>query len=130
MANAPVPSLSPSGWIQTPAEKIDSLMTHFFASQENQTYIYEGNVTSLPAIIQKHIRDESGLMLAMRSSLINYFQRFFENVSVDVNTTATDEGFQIYIYAKVVDSGKEYSVGQLVETSGEKIKSYMKINNG
>lgn len=128
-ANPPVPSLSPSGWIQTPAEKIDALLVHFFASLSNQSSIYPDNVTSLPKIVKDNVRDETGLLIATRSALITYFQRYFESVTVDVNTEAVDGGFNIRIYAVVVDQGKEYSVGQLVVTSGEKIKSYMSINN-
>ena len=57
----PLPTLSSSGFVSGIAEKADRLMSYYFVSEDSQSNLYRGQITSLPKQIQLLGNDEQAL---------------------------------------------------------------------
>jgi len=132
MSSTPVPTLSPNGWVNTPEGKTDILMSHFFVSEESQSYLYAGNITSLPAIINKYCNDIDKCCSAIAGSLEEYLARYFDMATAEVTSdvrTVTGTSVSISVYCSIVDQGMQYSVGHLINVTDSKINKIIKLNN-
>lgn len=130
MASNALPTLSTFGWVNATAEKADKLFSHFFASDALQSHVYRGNITSLPNLIQQYGNDPNAITNKMRQELSIYLGRYFDSVDVEVNYEMVDESLiKLKVYARLTEKGKEYSLGKLLEVSGNTIKQIINLNN-
>lgn len=130
----PVPSLSSSGWVTEIAEKTDKLLSYFFVSEESQTNLYHGQITSLPALLQRYSRDEFELSANIQLQLTRYLERYYERADVSVrirenDSASGDRGLDLEIDIIVTDQGRNYSVGRLVSTLNASIMKIADLNN-
>ena len=127
------PSLTETGWITSSELMADSMFSHFFATDYSQTEIYPGNVSSFAWIVQNNLNDIVSLTSAVRNTLLAYFSRYFENVTVDVSNKEEQEDpskIGLTIYINFTDkAGKSYNLARLVRDIGSKTSSIVKINN-
>lgn len=130
----PVPSLGGTGWVTEIAERADKLTSYFFISDYSQSTLYEGNITSLPWLIQQFGQDETALVRETREALQVYFGRYFEQVQVDVSTQVDDSEapgtINMRIDVTVYENGQKYSLGRLVSSLDSKITKIITLNNG
>ena len=128
------PSLSEDGWVTSPDKTADYLLSCFIVSDYSQTYMYTGEVSSLPWILQDTQGDMTRTLVDVRLTLSKYFSRFFDSVNVDVTEIPNVENptkAQISIYVKFKDkSGKEHILGKLLQLSDTIVESVVTINNG
>jgi hypothetical protein len=133
MATQPVPILDENGWLTEPAPKADQLMAWYFVSEESQTSLYLGSITSLPAQIQKYGNDPLLLQTNVGSDLEKYFGRYFDQVAADitvnVNTSATDERMNLIVRVTVMQDNVNLDVGALVSYLNGKVVEIIRINN-
>lgn len=133
MADAPLPSLSSAGWIYSISEKTDNAMAHFFQAEYSQTALYEGNVASLPWIIQKYSGNMIDVGTNCQRILKDYLSRYFTTVDVQARTKQDDDNpnkTALLIYATVTDSsGTEYNVQHVVNLENSKIITWINMNN-
>lgn len=133
MSSNVVPTLSTDGWVETPIIKADRLFAHFFVSEYSQTFLYKGNVTSFPYIIQNNKEDPSGTASAVKISLTNYFNRYYENCDVAVDWKMAPEDtarVELEIYVELLDSdGVKFSLGNTVTLIDSKVEKVVKLNN-
>ncbi len=129
---APVPSLSSSGWVTSPAEKADLLFSYYLTSEDSQSLLYAGNIVSLPAQVQSAGHDALELRSRIRNDLQNYLSPYFEQVIVEVETeeNPNDSGrLEIRVECTVVDNATTYSLGRLISTVNSKITNIINLNN-
>lgn len=128
-----VPSLSAAGWLTNINEKADALMSYYFGSEHSQTHLYRDRVTSLPYHIQHYGNNPLKLKGKVERDLTDYFLRYFEAADVTVTVDEPAEGdperINLKIDATVMDDGKRYNLGKLIETHNSKIKNIFDINN-
>ena len=127
----PVPTLSSDGWVTNTVMKADYLLSHFFLSEYSRTYLYLGDISSFPWILQKYKDDIYGLEDNTRQTLKKYFGRYFPKAEVDVKIKK-EEGskYAIIVVVIVTDvGGREFSVGRLADVLDAKILKVQKINN-
>jgi len=133
MKNRHIPALSEDNWVNTPMLKADYIFSHFFLSNYSQSYLYRGHVHSLAKIIQANNNNVESTVEELRSSLVNYFSKYFTNVVAEVTEVPneTDPSSAIItMYVKFSDNGAEYVLGKLLEVLNSKIKKIKDINNG
>lgn len=132
--NILLPSLSEDGWLTSSVSKADALFSHFILSDYSQTYIYYGNITSFPWILQKNQGNIKSLINDLQNSLTLYFGRYFNNVQVESteepNLNSPSKQI-ITIYISFEDSdNKVYNLAKLLEISDLKVKKIIDISNG
>lgn len=129
----PVPTLSEDGWASAPTTVGDYLFCHFYLSENSQSYLYLGNITSLPGLIQQFKDDTNGLQLAAQSRLAQYFGRYFSNVSVEAAVTPEAEDSSRYtleLYISYTDEeGKPYVLGKVFSVMNTKIAKVIDAND-
>lgn len=127
------PSLTETGWITSSEITGDFLFAHFFASDYSQTHLYAGNVSSFAKIMQANMENVDNLIGELRSTLLRYYARYFENVVVDVNIKddlTNDSKLSLLIYIAYSDSaGKKYNLAKLVRDVTSKSAQIIDINN-
>lgn len=127
----PVPSLSSSAWVTEPGEKADRLLSYFFLSEHLQSNLYAGNVASLPHIIKTYGHDELALTSSMRDTLTTLFQRYFDEVDLDVKITTVDaKTLAISLSAILTQGGVGYNMAKEISTLDSKVVKIMDANNG
>lgn len=131
---ATMPSLSEDGWVTDSIKTADYLLSHLFLSERSQSYLYNNNITSLPYILQTTQGDITQTITLLRSSIEEYFSRYFNNVVVEVtDVTSEDEPSKASISLFVQFSDKEnieHNLGKIIETSNLTISKIIDINNG
>jgi hypothetical protein len=135
MAVIPVPSLSSAGWVVSPAEKADLLISHFYASDKSQTFLYGSNVANLQWVIEQSAHDIVNLVALLERELVRYLSAYYSNVTVEVASdetlgTVIDNRVTLRVYASVTENdGTTYSFGKLLNVVDSKIASIVNLNN-
>lgn len=128
------PSLSEDGWVTSPEKTADYLLSHFIVADASQSYLFSGNVSSLPKILQETQGDIRQTCNEVRQSLNEYFLRYFNNVVTEVNeipNLLNPAKQQIGIYLKYTDSnGVEHVLGKQLRMANSIVESVININNG
>jgi hypothetical protein len=130
----PVPTLSTQGFVRDSSGKFDFLLSHYFLSDYNQTYLYYGRVSSLPRIIERSGSDIGALLTDLKQNLFDYLAKYYDSVSVDVNTTTdivrdprTD--LELRVIISVAEDGKQTVFGRLLRSENSKLTDIVKLNN-
>lgn len=133
MVQKVVPTLSSSGFVTNTPEKIDRLMAYFFLSEDSQSTLYAGNITSLPALIQKNNSETFVLEQATRDALTTYLSRYFTGVQVQATTDRPRPGDEsrtnLTIYVEFTDNGTVYNLGKMVRIVDSKVSEVINLNN-
>lgn len=127
-----VPTLSTHGFVNDPITKFEFLISHFFLADYNQTYLYRGNVTSLPRIIESNGENISAVISDLKSQLDRYLGRYYDasNTNVDLtDPTSESSNVSLSISITVTDKGTQNTFTRLLQTLNGKVQSLTKINN-
>lgn len=130
MAN-PIPTFSTSGWISDITQKADALLAYFFVNDRSQTNNPPGGVQSLPYILQS---EEVGPRLteAVEMALGALYRAYFDDVDVTVTLVPIDPGndsrLDMKISLMVTQAGRKYSLGKLIDYSGNRINKVTNLN--
>lgn len=128
-----VPSLTASGWLAEISEKADALISYYITSEHSQSYLYQGNITSLTYHIQQHGNEPQRLESRMKDDLHIFLTRYFDAVEVEVTTEIpdVDDPNRINITLDVIlfDNGFKYSLGRVIRSENKRVVKVFKINN-
>ena len=128
-----IPSLSESGWISSPAEKVDKLLSYFVTSEYSQSNLYSGKIASFPYLIANYASDQYRLQAEIRETLESFLDRYFDSVDVDVkveDNPKNDSKLSIKLILVVTDDNVRYSAGREIQTLNSQFVKIGKINNG
>jgi hypothetical protein len=130
----PVPTLSTQGFVRDSSGKFDFLLSHYFLSDYNQTYLYAGQVSSLPQIIERSGSHIPELLADLKRSLFEYLANYYDSVSVEVDTTSnltTDPrtDLELRVVISLAENGKQAVFGRLLKSENSKLASIVKLNN-
>lgn len=129
-----MPSLSEDSWCFSGVKIADYMLAHFFLSDYSQTYIYFGQVSSLPWIITDNQGNIGATCAATQRTLQTYFSRYFNNVVVEVSEEPNvDEPSkaQMSIYVKFTEEdGTTQVVGKMLTINDTVIEKIINISNG
>lgn len=127
-----ISTLTVKGRVVSIAEKTDQLIAYFFASDANQSLLFNGSITNLQDILQNFMHDIPGLKQGLRQALEKYLGAYYELALVDVgDDTATNKSNRISLFLKitVTQEGKQYSVANLLLLVNGKFEKIQKLNN-
>ena len=128
-----VPSLAPEGWVSTPSEMADYMLSHFFLSEFSRSQLFAGKVKSFVYILQDNQNNINGITRTTRDTLEEYFKNYFTGVAVEVISKEQSTGsnvFDLHIYVGFTgNDGQEYSLGKIINTVDSKVVKIMAINN-
>ena len=130
---ATIPSLSESGWISSPAEKLDKLLTYFVTSEYSQSNLYAGKISSFPYLIATYGSDQYRLQAETRDTLESFLGRYFDSVDIDVKVVQNPENdskLSVKLLLIVTDNDVRYSAGREIQTLNSQFVKIGKINNG
>lgn len=134
MVTRAVPTLSSAGWIDSPREKIDYLMTYFVYTIKNQTTVFGDNATSLQAILENAGNDMNKVSANMRTALITYLGHYYDSVNVDISYALTDPTTSsslttVSVNITVTENGNTYSVEQQLQLIDGKFQSFIDMTS-
>lgn len=128
-----IPSLSSAGWIATPYEKLDKLLSYYFVSESSQTNIYRGQIQSLPADIKVAGNDEDGIIDRVRNSLTLLLEPYFDTTSVVVTVEypddASDSRMNVTCSINVTQDGVTYTASRMFQAVEGTLQRIFDINN-
>lgn len=129
---APVVTLGIKGVLRDPAEKVDALLADFWASDANQSFLFDGQIANLSYLLQQAGPDIISLQFNIRSALERHFEPHFETALVEV-TDDTDENQSARITLRlaitVTQNGVRYDVSNLLSMVNGKFEKITKFNN-
>lgn len=111
-----VPALEMSGWETDPQTMGIKLFSYALQSEEWQSSIYEGKITSLQGLVIDHQNDPDVLASAMERSLETYYKKHFDSVSVTVSTPTDDTSgrYTLDIDLTFSKNNVTYSLGKIL----------------
>lgn len=128
------PALDQQGWVTSESSIADLIFSHFFVSDYSQTQLYLGQVSSLPWILQANQDNINTAVREAESTLKSYFQRYFNNVVVEVSQSSDPANFteiQMSFYVSFTDkNGKPVVLGRVLDILDNKISKVKKASNG
>lgn len=127
-----VPTLSTLGFVYDPVTKFEFLISHFFLSDYNQTYLYINHVTSLPRIIENNGDNIQGVIYELKNKLETYLKRYYDDSEARVSLTDPDSNssnVSLDISITVTDHGVQNTFTRLLQTLNGRVQSLTKMNN-
>ena len=133
MGKVVIPTLGPDAWVMTPQKKFDIMMSHFFVCEYSQDYLFKGNISSLPWIVQETAGDATACCSLLQTTLRTYLERGFQSVEVDAVEVPTDDNLkaEISIYVNCQDhDGTILNLGKILRAKEGSIIEIIDILNG
>ena len=131
----PVPTLSTLGFIYDSTNKFDTLLSHAFVADYNQTYLYPNKITSLPKLIEAAGNNLTNLETSIKGGLYDYFNRYYSTVDLSVsilpdpsNPEVPNVTFQLTI--SFVENGVPVTLNRSTITSLATLSNIIRMNNG
>lgn len=124
-----IPVLGSAGFATDLTIKADEALTNFYVSQKSQSDMYRGSIVSLGDIISRFGSDAMGLENEVRDILEDYFERQFEEVTLDVNTVTKGNSIDLQISAILRDGTKTIDIQHVVTSADSKIRSIIDLQN-
>lgn len=130
----PYPSLSSRGWIETPEEILDSVISNYFVSYSSEDVGSSDHIYTLQELIQQHGSSMDDITTNVMSSLTTILGRYFPTVSVEVKThypfpnDETRYGIIVAATIRTLDN-VPYDLCKSVDVEGSTIVKIMKVNN-
>ncbi len=127
------PSLSTKGFVTDDVSKLDFLLSDFFTSDYNQSYLYTNKIVSITKIIQDTGGDIALVISELKAKLIDYLSSYFNNIAVDIlpdgdiNTDVRSR-MNLRITISIISKRDEFTF--LLKTESSKFSSILKLNNG
>lgn len=129
----PVPQLGSKGWVTDYANKLDLLLAHFFVADYNQTYLYPGQVSSLPRVMEKKGNLAAGAVDELQKVLKSYLSRYYDSVTVEVSIkdAATNQTInaELQLSISISDKGTQRVFGRSLQSIDGKMQSITDLNN-
>lgn len=121
---AAVPTLTTAGWVRNPATAVSVLFDYLLTSEDHQSYFFEGQIYSLPKLVQEHGHAPRKMASQLETALFNLYTRYFDAVRVTVEAkTDTDESgkYNLQINLLAIDGEQHYNLARVLEVVGSKI---------
>jgi len=124
-----VATLSPQGFVENLADKVNQTLMYFFLSDYSQTETMRGNLMPLPKLVQLYGNVPNDITSQLEETLQGYFTRNFDGATVGVTNEVTDDRINLQLSAMVQDDGVTVSVGYIITVSNSSILDIFDINN-
>ncbi|MNZ32846.1 hypothetical protein D3C78_501840 [compost metagenome] len=124
-----VPVLGSAGFATDLTIKADEAMANFYITQRSQSDMYRGQLVSLGDIVAQYGNSPIDLKNQTRKVLQGYFERQFEEVTLDVNTVVKGPSIDLQLSVILRDGGKSIDIHHVVTSADSKIRSIIDLQN-
>jgi len=124
-----IPVLGSPGFVTDITIKADQAMSNFYISQRSQSDMYRGSIVSLASIIQRYGNNAMELEAEVKQVLEPYFQRQFEEVTLEVSTVTNGPSIDLQISVILRDGNKSVDMRHVVTSTDSKIRSIIDLQN-
>ena len=129
------PTLTTTGWTKDIGVVVEDIIANAFASNADQSYLYDGNVFSVQKVIADTMPDVPALIDKLENGFKNALETVLDVASVSV--THADEasargdtaGVRLIISITVNDAIGSFSTGARFEASEGRLTDWIKFNN-
>ncbi len=130
--NAPVPTLSESGWVYDSTNKVDFLMSYFYESLYSQTQLYYPHVSSMSYLLYKYGNNPSEFAQEVEDTLTTFLSRYVDGVKVTCSPNFTDSFISsINMYVEFKDAmGNIVTLSDMLNVKNNKITEVVNNVNG
>jgi len=131
MPKAVYPALDGSGWLTTPTTVLDAVMADFYGSDNSQSYLFAGSVTSLAWIIQENKGDLSATANSIQLKLQTMLLKYFDGATVEASPyeTTSSLGGGIEIYVEIRDGDVTVTLHHLLTLNEGRLADVKKMLN-
>lgn len=129
MVTRVIPVLGSAGFATDLTIKADEALTNFYISQRSQSDMYRLSIVSLGDLIAKWGNSPIDLERETRTVLEDYFERQFDEVTLDVTTVVTGNSIDLQIGAILRDGDKTIDIQHVVSSADSKIRSIIDLQN-
>ena len=129
MVTRVIPVLGSAGFATDLTIKADEALTNFYISQRSQSDMYRRSIVSLGDLIANWGNSPIDLERETRSALEDYFERQFDEVTLDVSTVVTGNSIDLQIGAILRDGDKTIDIQHVVSSTDSKIRSIIDLQN-
>jgi hypothetical protein len=134
MVTQVIPTLTTAGFVSDVPTMIDRMLAYYIASDFSQSNLFQGKILSLQKQMQAYQYDNNQLITSVREELEGYFGSIADSVTVEVSTDLPNpedpNRINVRVSVIVVKSGKQYSIGRLIETQDSITQRIFDANNG
>lgn len=129
------PTFSSKGWITSPLEKLDFLLSHAFIAEDRQTNEDNDFFISFHELLSGLIdEDMSKGMSKLEEKLTIYLNKYYDSVECNVYNRSEEindpsSGVTVVIDFSVVQDGVLYTTKKLLNTSNGIFNSLLNISN-
>lgn len=127
-----LPTLSSAGYVQDPAQILDTLLSYFFVADYSQSNAHYGEVASLPYIIKVNSNNRGGLTRDVESTLVRMLGAYYDSVSINVTVeenNGSPESYDIRVTGSVTSKGRQYSLAKLASVANDKLIKTATLTN-
>lgn len=131
-----VPSLGSNGWVTNPGTMIETVFAFALTSDYSQSTIYQGEVTSIPYLINLYQQNREELSERLETALRTLYSRYnFENLYIDVTTTdnslsGSPQTYDLSIVIEVTVDGRNYNLSRIARNLGSELAPVFEAING
>lgn len=133
MSTKVIASLSEDGWVDDPNKMLDYLVSYYILTDAEQSYVFKGELISLPKTYYEHINDPANLAMAMRSDFNRLLENYFSQTEVVcyAKEDETNTGlFYIFLSASVMDDlGVRYDLNRILKLNESRANNVITYNN-
>lgn len=110
-----IPSLSSSGYVTEPKQKLALMFSHAFRIRHNDSNLHRDYIVSIQKVIAEHQKQPDLLVSALTQELTAYFERVFERAQVTITREDIDQSiYHLTLDAVVWENGVQHSLGRVL----------------
>lgn len=126
-------SLSEDGWIVDSKKLLDRIISYYITTDSRQTYLFQGNLISLPKTYYLYINDPEGMKRGIIDDLTTLLGRYFNVVEINANVELLDTNsskYAITLSVRVTDENNKYiELAKFTEYENGALNRIVDINN-
>ena len=129
-----LPTMSASGWVQEPYEKLDYLMCHFFEADAGMSYLNPTRTYNLQDIFGQASTDPAAFVSRLEEALTAYLKAYYQEAEVNVVDSSQEKGEQsinVTVVAQiyVMEAGQTIDFEKVINYRNGKFKVVLNKNN-
>ena len=130
-----IPTMSTIGWTGIPHEKAAYMIACFIAANYSQSTVLHGKITTLQYLVKKYANRLNELENELQATFEAKVNATFPGAGeakVQVRQTSEDNPaiFTITLQCEIVENGRTYTIGKLVQFNNSVMIKISEIANG
>lgn len=127
--------MSTQGWVTELSSKIDLLLSYYVSTDQEQSNVYRGSLSSLQYIVEQYSGDPLSTADQISRSIQTFLGRYYENVNAESkfeldNPSESQTTVKITLALNFTEDGVTYTANRLLTYFNGRFKAITEVNNG